>query len=83
MEELNIPEDKCNDHRNYDFNDCVMKSLSEQVGWIRSFSIFPDFFNLSLFLLIPGWVQDQVGCMEWERYGSDPFVRKCDESTVS
>ena len=49
MEELNIPEDKCNDDRNYDFNDCVMKSLSEQVGWIRSFSIFAAFFNLSLF----------------------------------
>ena len=53
MEELNIPEDKCNDDRNYDFNDCVMKSLSEQVGWKRSFSIFPDFFQSQSFLIDP------------------------------
>ena len=53
MEELNIPEDKCNDDRNYDFNDCVMKSLSEQVGWIRSFSIFPDFFKSRSLIIYP------------------------------
>ena len=32
VEELNLPEDKCNEDRNYDFNDCVRKNLSEQVG---------------------------------------------------
>ena len=32
VEELNLPEDKCNEDRNYDFNGCVRKNLSQQVG---------------------------------------------------
>ena len=32
VEELNLPEDKCNEDRNYDFNDCVRKNISQQVG---------------------------------------------------
>ena len=31
VEELDIPEDKCNVDKNYDFHGCVRRSLSRQV----------------------------------------------------
>ena len=55
VEELNLPEDKCNEDRNYDFNDCVMKSLSEQVGirMDKKFFNIPSFFQSQSFLIDP------------------------------
>ena len=66
VEELDIPEDKCNVDKNYDFHGCVRRSLSQKVekdddvGW--------------KFWFHPGGVQDQVGCVERDGYGSDPLM---------
>ena len=73
VEELDLPEDKCNVDKNYDFNGCVRKSLSRQVEKGQ---------DAKKFSCYPGGLQDQVGCMESERCDSDPFIsilRKCDD----
>ena len=79
VEELNLPEDKCNEDRNYDFNDCVRKNLSQQVGWIKDhhtrstkFSIFSgwDLFSISIFSY---W--SQVGCKtKWVVWSGNDMV---------
>ena len=51
MEELDLPEDKCNVDKNYDFNGCVRKSLSRQVEKGR----MQDERNVYFY---PGGVQD-------------------------
>ena len=39
VEELDLPEDKCEMDKNYDFHGCVRKSLSRQVGKGKMFEV--------------------------------------------
>ena len=40
VEELDLPEDRCNLDKKYDFNGCVRKSLSRQVGKCKIKEVF-------------------------------------------